>query len=158
MDVPPLRSIKTTPGRSHYLYRPFFSSTPLRSRMRANRAFTNRYLHTTNRAEADTCTLHSSCSTALLPQTVQHLLLHCPRYRSQRELLFDELAQLDPSLSLTLPLLLGDVQPSRLSIPDPVTGKSKSRVDWSRADAILLHTHTFLAAIQADHLSRGCSL
>ena len=116
LDVPPLRSIKTTPGRSHYLYRPFFSSTSLRSRMRANRAFTNRYLHTTNRADADTCTLHSSCSAALLSQTVQHLLLHCPRYDAQRELLFDALTQLDPSLTLTLPLILGDVHPTRLSV------------------------------------------
>jgi hypothetical protein len=153
LDPPPLRSIKTAPGRTNYLYRPFLSTNPLRSRLRANRAFTQRYLHTTNRSPTDTCT-HAACTSAHLPETVQHILLHCPRFNTARELLFDELVRLDPSLSLTLPLLLGNVQPNIVSVRDPSTGKSKAKTDWTKADAILTHTHTFLSAIQADFDSR----
>jgi hypothetical protein len=157
LDPPPLRSIKTAPGRTHYLYRPFLSTNPLRSRLRANRAFTQRYLHTTRRSDSDSCT-HSACASAHLPETVQHILLHCPRFNTAREQLFGELHRLDPSLSLTLPLLLGDVQPNTVSVHDPSTGKSKNKKDWTRADAILTHTHTFLAAIQADFDSRDSKL
>jgi hypothetical protein len=157
LDPPPLRTIKTTPGRTNYLYRPFHASNPLRSRMRANRAFTQRYLHTTNRSDTDTCT-HPTCATAQLPETVQHILLHCPRYNTARELLFGELHRLDPSLVITLPLLLGNVQPNFIVTHDSSTGKSKRKKDWTKADAILTHTHTFLSAIQADFDSRGSKL
>jgi hypothetical protein len=49
-------------------------------------------------------------------------------------------------------------QPTILRTHDPVSGKTKSKKDWTQADAILLHTHTFLASIQADFNTRGSYL
>ena len=84
---------------------------------------------------ATTLCPHPECEARQLDETVEHLLLHCPRHRAARDRLRTALAQADSSLTLTLRNIL-----------NPPTG--------GRAKYSLLYnvTNTFLASIDTTRL------
>jgi hypothetical protein len=148
-----LRLLKTSPARSHFLYREHGPATSLRCRFRCGRAHTQRYLHSIQRATASDCR-HPPCLALnpRPPETIQHILLECPRFDILRSQLQSSLLPL--RADLTLPVLLGQVKPTRFK--DNATGKRK--LDWTTADAILHHTSSFLFSIHSDFLARGIPL
>jgi hypothetical protein len=150
-----LRSLKTSPARSHFLYREFGPATSLRCRFRCGRARPQRYLHSIQRATASDCR-HPPCLALnpRPPETIQHILLECPRFDTLRSQLLSSLLPL--RADLTLPVLLGQVKPTRSNDKDKSTGKRK--LDWTIPDAILHHTSSFLFSIHSDFLARGIPL
>ena len=108
----PLLHCKPYPRPSHFLTLDPPAIAQLRARFRARRNFTlehRRQLE--DKGASATCT-HHVCQTvqpAPPDDTVEHILLHCPRHDTIRKNLLDALrAATTPHSSLTLPFILGE--------------------------------------------------
>lgn len=112
----PLLSCLPFPQRSHYLYLDPPDTLGVRARMRARRALTEEHRHRLERtagspAASPSCT-HPLCAQQPSPPTdsVEHILLHCPRHATNRSQLLLKLRRLTNNRHavLTLPFLIGE--------------------------------------------------
>ncbi len=86
----------------------------LRARLRLQRAHTNQYRCKFQLPDptmvGETC-VHPTCRSSFVMETVEHVLLHCPRYLSARRAVVQSMQSIHspflPLLPLTVPLLLG---------------------------------------------------
>jgi hypothetical protein len=95
-----LHSLKTNPGISHYLAHDPKYTAMLRARLRHNRARTNTLLSKFGLADS------ANCSVCNEPDTIEHLLEHCPRFDSARFTCTNSLASIHSTLSLDTPTIL----------------------------------------------------
>jgi hypothetical protein len=96
--------------------------TPTRARLRARRAFTQEHaLRLEDQTASPLCT-HPTCSQPPAPaqDTIEHILLHCPRHLTRRQTLSAALAT--HHCSATLPIILGDTARTHL-----LTKRAKQR-------------------------------
>jgi hypothetical protein len=107
----PLLGCKTGPGRSHYLYATNDNTITLRARLRANRAYTQEHRHrfrkTADPITPKQCT-YPICAANNTVDSVEHILLHCPRHQQDRQTLSQKL-HIYPK-PLTVPLITGATQ------------------------------------------------
>jgi hypothetical protein len=159
---------KLEPGRSPHLYTDKPDVARLRTRLRTNRAYTQQTLHRFPRSDTPVpgphCQ-HPPCLSALITESVEHILLLCPQHSTSRSTLRQQLDSLllpsapspssfpvSPSdqihLSL-LPILLG----ASASLLPPALRPTRPS---SRLTASLLAlTTTFLSSITLDRLTSG---
>jgi Reverse transcriptase (RNA-dependent DNA polymerase)/Endonuclease-reverse transcriptase len=140
----PLLTIKTSPGQSLFLKVELNPMVSLRARIRANRVHTQYHRHVTLR---DSKVVDPSCTfpacRLTLPSfldTIQHILLSCPRHQLARQQLVDDLAILSPVSTLTLALLSGE-------LPQMPGTKERQR---QHGLALLALTATFLTQVVKD--------
>ena len=82
-----LKSVKINFARSYYLYHANRADTRLFARFRHNRIGHNESMFTMNQGRNNT-TPTPNCPTCLkVPESITHLLLHCPLYATQRHIL-----------------------------------------------------------------------
>ena len=102
-----LRDVKPQPGLSAYLKMDSRSTSVHRARLRLDRALTHANMYQRKLADSPYC---PSARCHRQPETVQHLLLHCPRYQRDRSKLSALLR--DHDLDLSLALILGEWGPA----------------------------------------------
>ena len=144
-SIAPLTSCQTEPGTAFFLRQrdSSFSSIVRRCRLLSRRAYTQETRHLFQKAGAphiDPACTWPICALAALPyhapaETVQHVLLDCPRYDSARLQLHTDLAAQGIAMSLTLPSIL------LASIP--------AALDRAKQAALLACTNAFLDAVDA---------
>lgn len=121
MSTAPLLSIKTSPGLSLYLRTECNPMVGIRARIRANRTYTQFRRHTTLRQIPDpSCTFHACRTSApYYLDTIEHILLSCPRHHVARQHLLAGVALHHPNPPpLTLAFISGEVsEPTKLSPP-----------------------------------------
>jgi hypothetical protein len=147
-DPTPLRSILTHPSKQHYLHYECNPMTRTRARLRLNRAYTqiNIDMYRKNKAPtAGHCT-HGGCHQQ--PETVEHILLHCPRYSIDRDRLAFQFNTLSPKQPCTLATVLG----SPLSLSPCIKREARDSF-YSR---FLSFSATFIQRIQS--LREPCNL
>ena len=112
-DPTPLRSILPTSWPANYKpYHLHMEPNPMaytRARLRYNRAYTQTNLDEYNKQHSPTagmCT-HGACTDNQQLESVQHVMLHCPRYEADRQRLQYHLSTLQPKQPLNLSTTLG---------------------------------------------------
>jgi hypothetical protein len=122
-----LQTCKRFPGRSHYLYLEPRSTAVMRARLRLNRSTLVSSLFKRGLADSPLCP-HPPCTAAGLEETADHVLLHCPRreLRAARLRCQNQLRR-GCDMQLSLPLLLGSVQPTKLKEADPISLDGRER-------------------------------
>jgi hypothetical protein len=112
----PLLSCLPYPRRSHYIHLDPHDIVTTRARLRARRALTEEHRHRLERTAGSppaspSCT-HPTCAQQQSPppDSVEHILLHCPRHSATRNQLLLKLRQLTNNRHtvLTLPFILGE--------------------------------------------------
>ena len=121
VSTAPLLSIKTSPGLSLYLRAECNPMVGIRARIRANRTDTQFRRYTTLRQIPDPSCTFPSCRTSapFYLDTIEHILLCCPRHHVARQHLRDGVALQHPNPpALTLAFISGEVsEPRKLSPP-----------------------------------------
>jgi hypothetical protein len=121
MSTAPLLSIKTSPGLSLYLREECNPMVGIRARIRANRTYTQFRRYTQLRQIPDpSCTFHLCRRSApYYLDTIEHILLSCPRHHMARQQLFSAVALLHSHPpALTLAFISGEVSaPTKLTPP-----------------------------------------
>jgi hypothetical protein len=146
MSTAPLLSIKTSPMLSLYLKVECNPMVGIRARIRANRTHTQFRRHTILRQVQDPSCTYPACrqSAPFYLDTIEHILLFCPRHHAARQQLHATLAthHVYPA-AVTLAFISGEVsdQPN-LSAPQ-----------HKRALVLLELTATFLTQVSADRKS-----
>ena len=146
MSTAPLLSIKTSPMLSLYLKVERNPMAGIRARIRANRTYTQFRRHTILRQVQDPSCTYPACrqSAPFYLDTIEHMLLFCPRHHAARQQLHATLAthHVYPA-AVTLAFISGEVsdQPN-LSAPQ-----------HKRALVLLELTATFLTQVSADRKS-----
>jgi hypothetical protein len=119
VSTAPLLTIKTSPALSLYLYAECNPMVGIRARIRANRTYTQYRRHTTLRQIPDpSCTFHACrMSAPFYLDTIEHILLFCPRHHVARQKLQAGVARHRPNPPpLTLAFISGEVaEPRKLS-------------------------------------------
>ena len=143
VSTAPLLSIKMAPILSLYLSVESNPMVGIRARIRANRTHTQYRRYTTLRQVLDPSCTFPACrqSAPFYLDTIEHILLHCPRHHTSRQQMQDALANDHHYTSaLTLAFISGEVMDTRKL--------SKSR--HIRALALLDLTAAFLTQVSTD--------
>ncbi|MCW3101212.1 MAG: RNA-directed polymerase from mobile element jockey-like [Chthonomonadaceae bacterium] len=138
-DPSPLRTVVTQPlAKPYHLLLETKPTTCIRARLRHNRAYTQSIiaLYTHNHSPGS-----NNCTQCDEPETVEHILSHCPRYSVDRDRLSYHLHALAPSQPCTMQTILG-LMSSPLS---PSLSATDRNAHWTR---FLSLSSTFLVAIQ----------
>ena len=121
MSTAPLLSIKTSPSLSLFLRAECNPMVGIRARIRANRTYTQFRRYTTLRQIPDPSCTFPACKTSapFFLDTIEHILLSCPRHHVARQHLLAGVAMHHPNpLPLTLAFISGEVsEPRKLSPP-----------------------------------------
>jgi hypothetical protein len=108
----PLLACKPYPRPTHFLALEAPAIAHLRARFRARRNFTlEHHRQLEDKAASAACTHHTCQTIQPTPpdDTVEHILLHCPRHATIRATLLTALrAATTPHTALTLPFILGE--------------------------------------------------
>lgn len=142
----PLSTCKPSPGLAYHLHHDTSAQAQRRARLLLNRARTGEVLARFHKTGADpvnpSCT-HPTCSSPVDPSTpvptdtVEHMLLHCPRHNSARQRLVHHFNQLTPPLPLSLSTIL-------LATPPPVLKAQRL--------PLIAHTNSFLDCVVDDRV------
>jgi hypothetical protein len=114
----PLRTIKTSPALSLYLRVECNPMVGVRARIRANRTYTQVRRYSIGKVQDPSCTFHACRQSAPhYLDTIEHILLFCPRHHTARQQLQASIALHHPhSPALTLAFLSGEVtEPIKLT-------------------------------------------
>jgi hypothetical protein len=121
VSTAPLLFIKTSPALSLYLRAECNPMVGIRARIRANRTYTQFRRYTTLRQIPDpSCTIHACRTSApFYLDTIEHILLSCPRHHVARQHLQAGVALHHPNPpALTLAFISGEVsEPTKPSPP-----------------------------------------
>jgi hypothetical protein len=145
----PLRDCLQYPQRAHYLYLEDHRAASLRARLRARRALTEEHRHCLEDPAAPAACTFPACNQQQPPppDSVQHILLHCPRHAAIRaQLTADYRTAIGaPTAQLTLPFLLGDA----------FTARHLSNAAASRYAALLHLTASFYRDAEEERRQDG---
>jgi hypothetical protein len=138
----PLLTIKTTPSLSLFLTTELNPMVSVRARIRAGRIHTQFYRYARLGEMIDpSCTFHA-CRTSAPHSldTIDHILLACPRHQITRQLLSHRLNTLCGTSPLSVALISGELP--------PMTGSKKQQQQHGSAQLTL--TAAFLAQVMKD--------
>ena len=130
-----LKEIKKKPSKSWYLYLEPRRIHIYRAQLRFNRCNWNESLYKRKLTNSPYCR-YPSCSQQHKNESVQHVLLECPQFQTQRRELKIQLKHF--KLKLTLQTILGDVYPNH---------KKKVEDKWLEAMNILKLTYSYIQHI-----------
>ena len=131
-----LKQIKKKPSKSWYLYLEPRHIHVYRSQLRFNRCNWNQSLYNRKLTNSPYCRYYS-CNQQHIHESVEHVLLECPQFQSQRRELKSQLKQ-QFKLKLTLQSILGDVYPNH---------KKKGEERYQQAVNLLKLTYAYIKYI-----------